>query len=378
MDDDGLREAVGEAERSVGFSSEGFEQLKAPVIDDPPLQPTLWSEQTAGLSADERAELARKMIVGADAAQLQSAGELLVGAEGRATITTGGIFRYYPVTTVEVSANVRDPKHGASGWAGVTDYDLGRVDTAAIAARALEKAQRSANPVALEPGRFTVILEPQAVADLFTPLLRYGALDRITAESGKGPFAEPGGSKIGESVLDSRLVFRADPMDPQAGFVPFEIDSGEPFRPVSWIDKGVLRELSYQRQYAFAVLGLDKPLLNSNSYRLMPAEASRTTIDEMMQTTERGLLVTRFSDLQLVDFNSMLLTGFTRDGLWLIERGKISKAVKNFRFTESPLFALNNVEQIGTPVRVFDRNEAVVVPPIKVKDFSMTMLADAV
>jgi predicted Zn-dependent protease len=103
-----------------------------------------------------------------------------------------------------------------------------------------------------------------------------------------------------------------------------------------------------------------------------------TTMDEMIATTKRGLLVTRFSNMDTVDFGSALYSGYTRDGLWLIENGKISKPVKNFRFTESPFFVFNQVEQVGEPVRVFRPHAPAIVPPIKVRDFSFTSLADAV
>jgi len=376
-DDDGLRQAVREAERSRTYGGQSPENLPVPLIQDTLTQPTLWSEATMALSPDGRADLARRMIAPSEGGSFLSAGEIVAGAQGRAMFSTEGMARYYPTTFVEVSASVRDPKRGASGWAGVTDFDLARVDGAAIATRATEKARLSASPVALEPGRYTVILEPQAVADLFSLVIRR-VMDRQLAESGRGPFADPSGSKIGMQVLDRRLTVSADPMDPLAGFVPFEIYSGDGYRQVNWMDQGILRDLSYYRGYALGTLGLDKPLLNSNSYRMFASGEPTVSIDDMIASTQRGLVVTRFGNVEVIDMNSMLLSGFTRDGVWLVESGKISKAVKNFRFTESPLFALNNVQQIGAPVRVFDRTAAVLVPPIKVQDFSMTALADAV
>jgi predicted Zn-dependent protease len=109
-----------------------------------------------------------------------------------------------------------------------------------------------------------------------------------------------------------------------------------------------------------------------------------TSVDEMIATTKRGLLVTRFSNLRGLDGTSLLSTGLTRDGLWLVENGKISKAVKNFRFTESPLFMLNSIEQLGVPVRVFRPTGTGgeltpgIVPPLKVRDFSFTSAIDAI
>jgi predicted Zn-dependent protease len=101
-------------------------------------------------------------------------------------------------------------------------------------------------------------------------------------------------------------------------------------------------------------------------------------MEEMIRTTRRGLLVTRFSGVMLMDLRTLLLSGFTRDGLWLIENGTISKAVKNFRFAESPLFVLNSLEQLGTPVPVFSPGTPAVVPPLKARDFSFTSMIDAV
>src|SRR5690606_9888908 len=104
----------------------------------------------------------------------------------------------------------------------------------------------------------------------------------------------------------------------------------------------------------------------------------KTTVEEMIASTERGILVTRFNAISIIDFNSMLLGGNTRDGLWLVERGKITKAIKNFRITESPLFVFNNIVQLGIPQRVFRPGAPAVVPALKVNDFSFTGMMDAV
>jgi predicted Zn-dependent protease len=380
MDDEGLRQAIREAEASMQVGGEAAEQIKDPFIAETSLNPTLWSESTYGYSAEQRTDLVQSLITDAEAVGLMSAGNLQVAANGTASMGTDGLFRYYPQTTVECSMTVRHPKGTSSGWAGVNHYDLAKIDPKALAARALDKCQRSASPFAVEPGRYTVIMEPQATADLFSFIIDR-AMDRQTAEMPSGPFGgkEPGRSKITEQVLDRRLTVRADPMDPDAGFLPYERYSGIPYQPVNWIDQGILRELSYSKGYALAALGLDKALLNSRSYRLSAAPSvPTTTVEEMIAKTERGILVTRFSNVQLIDGNSMLCGGYTRDGTWLIERGKITKPVKNFRFTESPLFVLNNLEDIGTPQRVFWPRMARVAPAVRVRDFSFTSLADAI
>jgi predicted Zn-dependent protease len=200
-------------------------------------------------------------------------------------------------------------------------------------------------------------------------------IDRTLAENGTGPFAMGSGqSKIGQKVMDPRITIGADPMDPDLGFPPFS-GSGHVYHPVTWVQDGVLKELSYFRPYGIRKLGLNRGLPNSGAFRM---SGGTTTVDEMIATTERGLLVTRFSDLSVIDPNSLLVEGYTRDGLWLVEKGKIAKPVKNFRITESPMFVLNNVEQLGAPVRVFHPSAPAIVPPIKARDFSFTSLSEAV
>jgi predicted Zn-dependent protease len=297
-------------------------------------------------------------------------------AQGAAVLDTSQLFRYYPITQCQYSITVRDPASAGSGWAGVDFNDWQRIDANQRTAIAIDKCQRSRNPVAVEPGRYTAVLEPQAVCDLFSPILDR-AMDRQMAEMGMGPFAAGGGnSKIGQRVLDDRMTVSADPMDPDCGFIPFDWN-GEPYQHVNWIENGVLKDLSYNRAYGVTALNKDAALSNSRAYRLSMTGAT-ATVDEMVEGVERGLLVTRFNNVRLVDFQSMLLSGTTRDGIWLIEKGKISKAVKNFRFTESPLFAFNNIQQSGIPQRVFRPDAPAVVPAITVRDFSFTALADVV
>ena len=136
----------------------------------------------------------------------------------------------------------------------------------------------------------------------------------------------------------------------------------------------MLRQLSYDRGYANQQLNKPDPLHNSQAYRM---SGGNTSIEEMIARTERGLLVTRLTNVRLVDQNSLLCTGTTSDGVWLIERGEITRPVKNFRFRESPLFAFNSLEALGEPVRVLQWMPTI-VPPALVHDFSMTSLADAV
>jgi predicted Zn-dependent protease len=343
------------------------------------LRPQLWFDATAAQEGAQRAAVARKAVQPAEQAGMVSAGFLAVAASGVAVDRPAlEMALYYPVTEAQYSVTVRDPQGTGSGWAGVNGNDWTRIDVARLSAIALDKCLRSRNPVAVEPGRYTAILEPQAVYDFINCIMK--RLDWAANMSVQVmPFHDSTveiQTKIGQQIIDERLTLSADPMDPELGFVPFDTN-GEPYRPTVWIKDGVLTHLAYDRRFAVGQGLGNVGMLNSRCFRL-DGSGPTTTIDEMIATTKRGVIVTRFNQIQPLDLRSMLQSGYTRDGLWLIENGKISKPMKNFRFTESPLFILNNVEQIGAPQRVFCPGSAAVVPALKVRDFSFTALSNAV
>ena len=372
-----LNRCVERAEGFVLFGRENPDSYPEPLAAiHPHATPAIWFDRTVSPDDTSRAAQIDAIIAPAEAAGVMSAGFFEVAARGYSIITNDGLTRYYPQTTAQFSVTVRDLKGRGSGWAGVDWNDVARIDPARLAEIALDKCVRSRNPVAIEPGRYTAILEPQAVCDLVSPIIT-SALDRQNAEGGIGPFADPtrpGWSRIGQRVMDPRVTISADPMDPDCGFLPFD-GAGEPYRPVKWIDQGILRALSYDRWYGLHQFGEDRALPNSRAFRM---SGGTSTIDEMIATTTRGVLVTRLNHADVIDINSMLMNGNTRDGLWLIEHGKISKPIKNFRFTESPMFVLNNLDALGAPQRVFRPEAPAVVPPLKVRDFSFTALVDAV
>ena len=310
-------------------------------------------------------------------AGLVAAGYLQISAHGRSIIDpTHENVRYYPYTKAQYSVTVRDSNGGASGWAGRDHYDWTRIDMEQLSTIALEKCLAMRNPVGVEPGRWTVILEPQAVCDFTASAFSSSALYRPFNESGK-PWVYSEGksvSHIGQRVFDPRITVTMDCMDPDLGSVPFT-SGGTPLLPMTWVDQGVLSALAYNQPYAVRKLGLPDGRPSDGSFRM---SGETTTIEDMIATTKRGLRITRFSNVQIIDRPSLLSVGYTRDGIWLIENGKITKPVKNFRFTESPMFALNNVEQLGVPQRVFRPSAPVVVPPLKIRDFNLSSLADAV
>ena len=401
LDDVSIEAAVRAAERmSLLGIDPGWGLGDYPALPEhPPFHGApVWSDATFNLTTEARAEVARSIIGAVEAEGLLSTGYLEVrGVAGMSKGTEVPELRQgelafwdLPFTTwthAQLSITVRDSTETGSGWAALASYDWNRIDPEALTERAIQKCVASRNPVALEPGRYTVILEPQAVADLIEPLIRSLGAREEAERPGQSPWYlgpdEHLGlhrSKLGTKVVDSRISISHDPSDPLLGIPGSRVDT---YGPVTWIDRGVLTNLGYQFETDVKWLEGWHGLRGPAVYRMSGGD---TTIEEMIASTRRGLLVTRFSNVRTLDERSLLCTGLTRDGLWLIEDGKITKAVKNFRFTESPLFVLNSVEQLGEPVPVFRTPPhpfligpmPALVPALKVRDFSFTSLIDAV
>lgn len=354
----------------------------------------VWSDATFARTPVENGETVTRLAQKSELEGLLSAGYIeTTGSNvvrynrddwGREKIRRGR------VTQAQCSVTVRHPKATGSGWAGGSSFDLQRIDIPAISDLAFEKCVKSLDPVRMEPGRYQTILDPQATATFASFLV--GALKRTVPESGYpspmllGPDASVRRfrSKLGIRVVDERITIHHNPDDPIIG-----THVSEGVAPVVLINKGVLT--SMYNDYSHSIHELSQ--LNYNAIRSsFKMDGNQTSMEEMIQSTARGLLVTRVSTPRSVDPTSMLLTGLTRDGLWLIESGKITRAVKNFRWTESPLFIFNNVEQLGESVPVFSPKATrtpfgssfhetltnISVPAIKVNDFSFTSTVDAI
>jgi predicted Zn-dependent protease len=227
--------------------------------------------------------------------------------------------------------------------------------------------------VAIEPGRYTAILEPQAVGDLAQLMLF--AMSARAADEGRSAFTrQGGGTKVGEKVVDERISLISDPQDPDLLARPYD-GEGMPLQRQVWIENGVLKQLNYSRFWA-----RKQAQTATGSPTSTKIPGGTTTIEQMIASTERGVLLSRLWYLRQVDPRTILYTGLTRDGTFLIENGKITKSLRNFRFNESPLFMLNNLDALG-PAQRLGGTEAggdVVMPALKVRDFNFTSLSEAV
>jgi predicted Zn-dependent protease len=374
MDDASLKRTVDLAMRLARLSPE-----------DPELMPELgpqtyqtvnaFVESTADLDPEARASAVRRTMTAATAAgkpagQIFTAGYLEANARVLAVATSNGLFAYHRATDADYSVTARTPDGTGSGWARAGSRDWSAIDAAAIGRIAAQKAVASRNPQTIEPGLYTAVLEPQAVNDL-VPLLG-NALAARNADEGRSPFSKPGGgTRIGERVTDERVTLYSDPMDRGLLGAPFD-NQGLPLVRTVWIEKGVLRNLAYTRFWA-QKQGV-RPTGNALAGGLALTGGTKST-EEIIAGCTRGILVTHFFYIRSLDPRTVLQTGLTRDGTFLIENGKITRALKNFRWNESPLLMLNRLEDIGRP----EPTEAGrLMPALRVRDFNFTSLSDAV
>lgn len=339
----------------------------------PPLGPqeysptTEWFEPTARFGAAERAAAAAGSVLPSREQKLVTAGFLAHSDGWSAQGNSAGLFGWRRSSGIDFSVTSRSEDGTGSGYAGRDENDASRLDADAASRIAMEKAEASRSPRAWEPGKYTVVLEPHASVELIRNMMF--SMDLRRAEEGRSFLAAPGGkTRLGEQLLDPRITIVSDPADPRAPSSPWSGD-GLPRKRTVWFDKGVVSNLACSRYWAEKT-GRE-PLPGPGRIQM---EGGSATLEELIRGTERGVLVTRMWYIRSVDPQTLLYTGLTRDGTFAIENGRIAHAIKNFRFNESPVTMLANVEELGTPLR----REGSMIPPMRVKDFAFTSLSDAV
>ncbi len=371
--DEGLRRAVAQSEALARLAPEDPEYLgELPPQTYTPVN--AWFDRTAELSAEDRAKAAMTALAPARTAKdLTVAGFIICNASASAIGNSAGLFAYHRGTSANYTLTARTTDGTGSGWVGSESNDWTTIDFQSVATRAIDKARRSRNPVGIEPGRYTVIFEPEATANLVS--LMGGAFQARSADEGRSAFSKAGGgTRLGEKIVDERVTLVTDPGDPLILGSPFD-GEGMPTAKQAWVQNGVLNQLAYNRFWAnkqgkTATVGAQSLRMASGS----------DTIESMIASTTRGVLVTRLWYLRPLDARTLMYTGLTRDGTFLIENGKIARSIKNFRFNDSPLFMLNNLEGVGAAVRTAggEGGPGVAMPPIKVRDFNFSSSSDAV
>jgi len=373
LSDGGLERAVRRSEALARIAPPDPEDM--PLLGAQDYRPVPgYFESTAGITAKDMAQAALSALdVARKSNDLEVSGFLTTGASAVGLMNTAGLFAYHPSTSVNYTVTARTRDGTGSGFAGADHNDWEQLDFSRIGELAAEKARASRNPIALEPGRYTTILEPQAAADLNSLLIN--GLDARAADEGRSPFTKKGGGNhIGEKVVDERVTVVSDPQDPDLLAQPFD-EEGFPLKRQEWIKRGVLNQLIHSRFWARK--HGRQPTGEATTLKML---GGPTTLAAMIRSTERGVLATRFWYQRPVDPRTLLYTGLTRDGTFLIEGGRVSRSLKNFRFNESPLFALKNLDSIGPVQRHATalRRVQAAMPAIKIHNFNFTSLSDAV
>ncbi|HVS02894.1 MAG TPA: TldD/PmbA family protein [Thermoanaerobaculia bacterium] len=366
LDDASLEKVVRRSEEIARLAPENPEFME-PLGPQKYAEPKGWSDATAAIDPAYRAKAATASIGPSREKKLVAAGYLEDRSGFSAMATSKGLFGYYPSTAADFSVTVRTEDGTGSGYVERDVNDAALLDAGKASAIAIDKAVMSRQPRAVEPGKYTVILEPSASIGLLQYMI--GSLDARQADEGRSFLSKPGGgTRLGEKMFDERVTMYTDPTHPDVPASPFAGD-GVPRERVVWVDKGVVRNLVYSRYWAAQKETQPVPFPNTGVM-----EGGAGSVEELIKDTPKGILVTRTWYIRMVDPQTLLLTGLTRDGSFYIENGKLAFPVKNMRFNESPVIMLNNIEALGKPMRV----SGVLVPPMKLRDFTFTSLSDAV
>ncbi|WP_428661562.1 TldD/PmbA family protein [Runella sp.] len=372
FDDASLEKAVRRAEELAQLAPENPEYMGV-LEPQQYIKSNGYFESTANITPAKRAEAVAKSLELSSKQGLAAAGFFDDRKGFTAMMNSKGLFAYYTNTNVSFSLTVRTDDGTGSGYITKGYNDFSKLDTVAATKIAVQKSLGSRGAKALEPGKYTVILEPTAAAVLVESI--FFGMDARSADEGRSFFSKPGGkTKLGEKIMDERVTFYSDPTHPDLPASPWSGD-GQPQNKLMWIEKGVVKNLSYSRFWA-QKKGV-KPIPGPNN---MIMAGGTATLDEMIKSTQRGILVTKLWYIRPVDPQTLLLTGLTRDGTFYIEDGKIKYPIKNFRFNESPIIMLNNLETLGIPERAVstESEQNYILPPMKIREFTFSSLSDAV
>lgn len=330
--------------------------------------PNAWDDAAAVMSPVARAAVAARACELGEAAKVHVAGFFERSAVTHAIRTSTGLSASNRRTDVAYSTTARTTDGTGSGWAGREAWRAADLDDASLSRTAIDKARASAKPKPLTPGKYTVILEPQAVQEMLEYLL--GTMDQRSADEGRSFFAK----KVGEKLFADMVTLKSDPLSEGTPHAPFDAE-GLALRPQAWIDSGRVKELEVSRYWGRKT---GKPPTGEQSVFHLSG-GSAASVDELVRTTKKGLLVTRLWYTRMLEPQTVMITGLTRDGVFLIEDGRITQPVQNFRYNESPVNVLRNVDAMTKETfRVRAWGGAWRVPALRTHEFTMASVSAAV
>lgn len=352
-----------------------------------------WSAQPAETSIGVFSETAVQL--GEQFREAEGAGRLLFGYASHQVRTTylassSGLRARHDQPTGYLEMNAKSGDFSRSAWAGVPTEDFTDVDVLAIAGRLSKRLDWASRQIELPAGRYPTILPPSAVADLMINL--YWSSGARDAHDGRTVFSRPGGgTRVGERLSTMPVTLRSDPSAASLSCVPFVVahsssaemsvfDNALPVPATKWISDGVLQSLM-QTRYSSRLTGL--PVTPYVDNLIMDGTTDGPDLEAMSGATqERTLLLTCLWYIRTVDPQTLLLTGLTRDGVYLVEGGEVVGAVNNFRFNESPVDLLGRISSIGGSERTLPREWSdyftrTAMPPLRVEDFNMSSVSQA-
>ena len=366
FDDASLKKVVQRAEELAKLSPENPEFME-PLGPQQYDESVTFSESTANITPEYRASVAKSSISPASKKDVTAAGFLNDSAGFSAMMNSKGLFAYNKSTNADFTVTMRTNDGTGSGWVTRDVTDIDKFDAVEASKIAIDKAIMSREAKAIEPGKYTVILEPAASIGLLQNM--FGAFNARTADEGRSFMSKKGGgTKLGEKIVDERINIWSDPLNSEVPTATWN-GSGQPLKKMKWVENGVVKNLAYSRFWA-KKKGVEPVPFPQNGIM----EGGDASLEDLIKSTKKGILVTRLWYIRNVDPQTLLYTGLTRDGTFYIENGKIKHPVKNFRFNESPIIMLNNLETLGKQVRINGN----LIPYMKVRDFTFTSLSDAV
>jgi predicted Zn-dependent protease len=352
-----IQDTLARAERIARISPEDPEYLPPP---EPQVFPTPLTSrpETAAAGPARRLEYANEAIGQCRIENLQAAGIVSSSVASVAVAASNGLFAQEERTEARFSLTVQ--ADDATGWSAAAHRSIDHLKIQDRTLSAINKAKRGRDVQELAPGRYQVILEPAAVAGLWSWML--WNLDAKSYEKGTSPFT----GQLGRQIVDERLTLQNVPGHPDLLGTGFTHE-GLPSEDGVWIDKGVLKQLAYDRFTAKQhkikrIATLEAPCLSASG----PALKTQ----DLIKQCDRAILVTNFWYIRTVNPTDLTLTGMTRDGTFLVEDGQITSAVRNFRFHESPLRAFKQVEAWTEPAEaVTSETGKMLVPAMLLRDF---------
>ena len=372
FDDKSLERAVRRAEDLARLAPENPEFMPAIAKTGYKGSETFVPATTA-IEPEYRAQAAAYAMEACRKKGLVAAGFFTDRSSFETVANSNGVFGHQTATSLDFTCTVRTEDGRGSGWVKRSARDVAKFDPREAAEVAIEKALRSVEAKALEPGRYTVIMEPAATSDLIGFMLN--GFSARSADEGRSFLSKPGGAnRLGDKLFDQQVNIWSDPWDKDVPVLPWDNDM-LPRERMHLVKDGRINALNYSQFWAKKK---GQRAVGSAGNIIMAGTDKSTA--ELIANTKKGILVTRTWYIRMVDPQSVLLTGLTRDGTFYVENGKIKHPVKNFRFNESPVTMLNNIEEIGKPVVIGgdEANYSMLIPAMKIRDFNFTSLSDAV